>query len=183
MIKFIILVSFLWSSQVLASPQISINKKNQIKSTSRIHLKDIATFKNIEGQKAEMFSNIDLGQAPAVGQTLKISGAQLTKQLRKHLAKYESEWKEKVALSVPSQIEIYRSKMQIDESALKKEIADIYAKICGDCEFQISGLQIPWIADADNDSQWRIEANPTALPRGSFSLPFKVEALGQTKSY
>lgn len=166
-----------------ATPQVSINKKNQVRSAIRIHLKDIAEIKNVEGEKAQLLGQLDLGVAPAVGQTIKLSGAQLTKQLRKHLGKYETQWHEKIVLSVPAQVEIFRSKMQIDEAAVKKEISNLYAKICNECEFQISNLQIPWVADADGDSQWRIEANPTSIPRGSFSLPFKVEIAGQTKNY
>jgi len=166
------------------APEISVNKRINVKSQSRIYLGNGVTLKNIDAEKAQELQKIDLGPAPGVGQTIKLKGSVLTRMIRKQVAALEKKWSQKISLIVPSLVDVYRSKYAFDEEDLKATIVQKYSQICQDCEFQISGIQIPWIADVEADAKWSLEHIGQTLPRGSFSLPLKIASLqGLPKIY
>ncbi len=182
---YVFIVLFLLANVTHASdmPEISVNKRINVKAQPRIILGAGLVLKNIDGSQAEEILKLDLGAAPGVGQTIKFKGAVLTRMIRKHVAVLEAKLEQKITLNIPNVVEVYRSKFAFDEAELKAAIVEKYSQICRDCEFQISGLQIPWIADVEPDAKWSLDSTSQTLPRGSFSLPLRIETQGAPKIY
>lgn len=155
--------------------ELVVNKRVNVKGQTRILLGQVVNLKNINPEIAQELQKIDLGVAPGVGQTIKFKGSVLTRLIRKPVADLEQKWGQKMSLVVPNIVEVYRSKYVLDEEELKSAIIQKYQKTCQECEFQVSGIQMPWIADIDPEAKWTLDANSQNLSRGSFSLPIKIE--------
>ena len=153
----------------------------QVKSVAEVDgkspeivLGDLIVARGVSRAALDTLKVIRLADTPNPGESRSFTAMGLEQIFRPHLRAIETQSGERISLRVPTRVTVVRKsfKLQIDDvgSHIKTQLKEL----CGDCEFEISGLQLPAVpASIPAGSTWSIKFR-NELPKGSFSVPLEV---------
>ncbi len=180
--RVLFILVLIFAVNAFAEPTIKVQSPVKVENSRKILLKNIAEISDLEENLATDLGNTEILTVSGNGQKL-ISGAQISKSLRKVIQKIEANIDQKIKLIVPDKVAIKVQLFNIDEMAVSEKVTQLYKQLCGICEIKISDVRLPLISKASDSAEWSVSLVMQQLPRGSFSLPLKVSDRGVERTF
>jgi flagella basal body P-ring formation protein FlgA len=171
-----VIVAFsLFSSLVLAEPAVHVRRTSKVETSKSVLLKDIAEITDLDDNATLEVGKIEILELPN-NATRNLTGFQITKILRRYLPAIEERLGSKIQTIVPPMVRIQNRIFKLDIETVTQKIDGEFKKLCADCEFKISNLMVPELANVNAGANWSLEYQGAKLPRGNFSVPLRIES-------
>lgn len=173
MYRIAILLVLVFVKTAYADPEIQVLKFVKIETQGSIFLGDVAKYKDIDPEVISMLNKIEIASFAGNGHKI-ITGFQISKILRKAIPPFEEHLQKKILVKVPAIVKIEAQVFKIDPTTVALMIESEFKKICIDCTYQLSNIQIPQLNGVSKNSKWNLEYQGLKLPRGAFSIPLRI---------
>jgi flagella basal body P-ring formation protein FlgA len=161
------------------SRSIKIQSQIEVQSKAPILLGDIAEFDGFTSSDVAQLKSLAVTEAPAVGESRCLSGAQLTQTFRSRLKSFEVKAGERIALIVPPKLVILRKSFAVEQNQVESELRQRFKENCPSCEFEFVRLSLPIIHLPEHSTSsnwgWKLRVRPE-MPRGTFTIPLEVSS-------
>ncbi|MCB0422673.1 MAG: flagellar basal body P-ring formation protein FlgA [Bdellovibrionales bacterium] len=172
MIKILLIISsFLMSSLVWASPSIEVKRLTVISGDGQLKLSHIVKTKDLGASLSEKIKEVELGNAPKVGEKRIYSAGALAEILRQLVNETGSS---NVKLSIPSRIVIENRGNIFDQDRVEIQLRQRWQAVCGQCKFEGLVLRMPHVDKEDLGSEWKLEMDPQ-LPKQTFNYKVRFK--------
>jgi flagella basal body P-ring formation protein FlgA len=153
-------------------------------SKSDITLGDLVVARDLSEATLALVSQVRVADMPKAGESRTFTAAVFEQIVRPQLREIEDKTGERISLRVPTRVTVARSAFQMRPKDVEASLRSQLKALCGDCEFEITGLNLPLIpATTANGSSWQIRMRPE-IPKGNFSVPVEVtSAEGARRNY
>jgi flagella basal body P-ring formation protein FlgA len=151
---------------------------------SEIMLGDLIVARELSESTLAFLSEVRVADMPKAGESRTFTASGFEQIVRPQLDEIQEKTGERLTLRVPTRVTVARKAFQMRPKDVEASIRSQLRGLCGDCEFEITGLNLPLIpASAASGGSWQIRMR-SEIPKGNFSVPVEVtSAEGSRRNY
>ncbi|OFZ15433.1 MAG: flagella basal body P-ring formation protein FlgA [Bdellovibrionales bacterium RBG_16_40_8] len=141
---------------------LKVRPYNRIFNLQKITLADVVDVDGLTKDAKVKISNIDLGDAPRLGEQRIYTDKAISEAIRQTLNK------KKWTIKIPRKVIVDNRGFELDRKSVENELVSYWSTICAECQINLKSLQLPALPPTAVNRPWRLEKD-SRLPRGHFS--------------
>ncbi len=146
---------------------IRVRPYSRVFSANDVSLYSVVDQDGISKDVEKKLTDIKLGDAPQIGEQRVYTNKAIAEAIR--LSTMKKTW----SIQIPHQVVVENKGFEVDKETISKQLISSWNQLCKDCQFSITGMQMPSMSKESVQFPWTLSIDPR-LPRGNFSAKLIV---------